>query len=189
MNLLLKLAALIDAMNRRIGQLTQFLVLLMILIGVYNATVRYLGGFIGVNLSSNAYLDLQWYLFGAVFMLGAAYTMQKDGHVRVDIFQSRLSPKGQAWIDLIGIVVFLIPFCIMVFWISLPWVENSWRLHEMSSDPGGLARYPIKTVIPIAFVCLTLQGLSQIIKALAVIFGLRSSLLEALPDGEQDHTL
>ncbi|MEJ2382289.1 MAG: TRAP transporter small permease subunit, partial [Gammaproteobacteria bacterium] len=117
MNALLKIAGLIDAMNRRIGQLMQLLVLIMILIGVYNATVRYLGGFIGANLSSNAYLELQWYLFGAVFMLGAAYTLEKDGHVRVDILQSRLSPKGKAWVDLVGIVVFLIPFCALVFWI------------------------------------------------------------------------
>lgn len=189
MQLLLKLSALIDAFNRRIGQLTMFMVLVMILIGVYNATVRYLGGLIGTNLSSNAYLDLQWYLFGAVFMLGAAYTMQRDGHVRVDILLSRLSPKGKAWIEVIGILAFLIPFCIVVFWVSLPWVENSWRLHEMSSDPGGLARYPIKTVIPVAMVLLLLQALSQLIKALAVIRGMRPAIFDTPAEDEKDSAL
>lgn len=95
MNLLLKIASGIDAFNRRIGQLMFLLLLVMILVGIYNATVRYLGGFFGANLSSNAYLELQWYMFGSVFMLGAAYTLQKNGHVRVDVLQSRLSEKGQ----------------------------------------------------------------------------------------------
>ena len=81
--------------------------------------------------------SLQWYLFGAIFTLGAAYTLRKNGHVRVDVLQSRLSPKAKAWIDLIGIVIFMIPFCAMVFWLSLPWVINSWHLLEMSSDPGA----------------------------------------------------
>jgi TRAP-type mannitol/chloroaromatic compound transport system permease small subunit len=176
MNLLLRIAARIDAFNRHIGQLMFVCVLIMILVGVYNATVRYLGGFIGSNLSSNAYLELQWYLFGAVFLLGAAYTLQKDGHVRVDVLQSRLSPRTKAWIDLIGILVFMIPFCALVFWFSLPWVLNSWHLLEVSSDPCGLPRYPIKTVVPIAFLLLLLQGLSQLIKAIAVIRGLRPAI-------------
>jgi len=189
MTLLLKIANWIDAVNRRIGQLMFLLLLAMILIGIYNATVRYLGGFIGANLSSNAYLELQWYFFSAIFMLGAAYTLQRNGHVRVDVFQSRLSEKAKAWIDLIGIVVFMIPFCAIVFWLSLPWVLNSWHLLEVSSDPGGLPRYPIKTVIPLAFVLLLLQGISQIIKAVAVIRGIRPSLYEAELKDEKEHTL
>jgi TRAP-type mannitol/chloroaromatic compound transport system permease small subunit len=189
MNLLLKIANLIDVFNRRIGQLMFLLVLVMILVGVYNATVRYLGGFIGANLSSNAYLELQWYMFGAIFMLGAAYTLQKDGHVRVDVLQSRLSPKAKAWIDLIGILVFMIPFCALVFWLSLPWVINSWHLLEMSSDPGGLPRYPIKTVVPVAFVLLLLQGLSQLIKAVAVIRGIRPALYEEEIEIEKERAL
>ena len=178
MTLLLKLANLIDALNKRIGQLMFLLVLLMILIGVYNATVRYLGGYFSSNLSSNAYLELQWYLFGAIFMLGAAYALGKNAHVRVDVLYSRLSLKGRAWVDLVGTVVFLMPFCALVFWISLPWVMSSWHIHEISSNPGGLPRYPIKTVVPAAFVLLLLQGLSQIIKAVAVIRGLRPGLFD-----------
>ncbi len=189
MNLLLKIATLIDAFNRRIGQLMFALVLIMILVGVYNATVRYLGGFLGSNLSSNAYLELQWYMFGTIFMLGAAYTLQKDGHVRVDVLHSRLSPKAKAWVDLIGILVFMIPFCALVFWLSLPWVLNSWHLLEMSSDPGGLPRYPIKTVVPLAFILLLLQGLSQLIKAVAVIRGIRPSIYAEAVEDEKEHAL
>lgn len=189
MNLLLKIADFIDAFNRRVGQLMFLLVLIMILIGVYNATVRYLGGFIGTNLSSNAYLELQWYLFGTVFMLGAAYTLQKDGHVRVDVLQSRLTPRAKAWIDLVGILFFMIPFCAMVFWLSLPWVITSWHLHETSSDPGGLIRYPIKTVVPVAFVLLLLQGVSQLFKAIAVIRGIRPAIYEETIEEEKEHTL
>jgi len=189
MNFLLKIADLIDAFNRRVGQLMFLFVLIMILVGVYNATVRYLGGFIGANLSSNAYLELQWYLFGAIFMLGAAYTLQKDGHVRVDVLQSRLTPKAKAWIDLIGILVFMIPFCALVFWLSLPWVLKSYQLLEMSSDPGGLPRYPIKTVVPVAFLLLLLQGLSQLIKAVAVIRGLRPSVYIEQVEDDKEHAL
>lgn len=189
MKRLLQLASLIDALNRRIGQLMYVLVLIMILIGVYNATVRYLGGFFDTNLSSNAYLELQWYLFGAIFMLGAAYTLQRDGHVRVDVLQSRLSPKAKAWIDLVGIMVFMLPFCVMVFWLSLPWVMSSWHLLETSPNPGGLPRYPIKTVVPVAFVLLFLQGVSQLIKAVAVIRGLRPAIYEESVEDGKEHSL
>lgn len=189
MDRLLKIANAIDALNRRIGQLMFYLVLLMILIGVYNATVRYLGGFFGANLSSNAYLELQWYLFGAIFLLGAAYTLQRDGHVRVDVLQSRLTPKAKAWIDLVGIVAFMLPFCVMVFWLSLPWVINSWHLLETSSNPGGLPRYPIKTVVPVAFLLLFLQGISQLIKAVAVIRGIRPAIYEESIEDDKEHSL
>ncbi len=171
MRVLLKLAEGIDWLNTKVGQLMYWLSLLMILVGVYNATVRYLGSFIGQNLSSNAYLELQWYLFGAIFMLAAAYALRQDAHVRVDIFYSRLSPKGKAWLDLFGSILFLLPFCAITIWLSLNWVEFSWKIHEMSSDPSGLPRYPIKTVVPVAFVLLFLQGISQLIKCVAVIRG------------------
>jgi TRAP-type mannitol/chloroaromatic compound transport system permease small subunit len=175
----LKLAAAIDGLSELVGRLMYWLAMVMILIGVYNATVRYLGNFIGRNLSSNAYLEAQWYLFGAMFMLGAAYTLKHNAHVRVDIVYGRLSAKGQAWIELAGTVLFLLPFSIMVLYLSLPWVEFSWKLHEVSPNPGGLARYPIKTVIPIAFALLTLQGISQLIKAVAVLRGQRDSVFES----------
>lgn len=182
MGVLLKLADGIDWLNTKIGQLMYWFSLLMILVGVYNATVRYLGGYIGQNLSSNAYLELQWYLFGSIFMLGAAYALRHDAHVRVDIFYSRLSDKGKAWLDVFGAILFLLPFCAITIWLSLNWVEFSWKVHEMSPNPDGLARYPIKTVIPVAFALLFLQGISQLIKSVAVIRGDR--LPEKAPDDE-----
>ena len=178
MRQLLGLARGIDTMNEWIGRTVYWLTLLMVLVGVYNATVRYLGSYLGRNLSSNAYLELQWYLFGAVFMLGAAYTLRHNVHVRVDIFYSSLSTRGKAWVDLLGALLFLLPFCTMVLWLSLNWVEFSWKIHEMSSNPGGLPRYPIKTVVPVALVLLILQGISQAIKAIAVI---RGDLVEMYP--------
>ncbi len=174
----LKMAGLIDALNDRVGQIMYWFALAMILIGAYNATVRYLGDFFSRNLSSNAYIEVQWYLFGAMFMLGAAYTLRHNAHVRVDILYSRLSAKGQAWIELLGTLLFLLPFSSMVLYLSLPWVEFSWQLHEVSPNPGGLPRYPIKTIVPIAFALLILQGFSQAIKALAVIRGHRQNVFD-----------
>lgn len=175
----LKFAKIVDALNEQVGRLMYWLAFAMILLGAYNATVRYLGQYIGTNLSSNAYLEAQWYLFGTVFMLGAAYTLKHNAHVRVDIMYGRLSPKGQAWIELAGTLVFLLPFSILILWLSLSWVGFSWKFHEMSPNPGGLPRYPIKTIVPIAFVLLILQGLSQAIKAIAVIRGHRASVYES----------
>jgi TRAP-type mannitol/chloroaromatic compound transport system permease small subunit len=171
MRALLALSSAIDWLNTRIGHLVYWLGLLMILIGAYNALARYLGEYIGANLSSNAYLESQWYLFGIMFMLGAAYTLKRDDHVRVDVVYGRLGPRGKAIIDLIGSLAILVPFCIISFVLSLDWVAFSWEIQETSSNPGGLPRYPIKTVIPVAFALLCLQGISQAIKAAAVLTG------------------
>jgi TRAP-type mannitol/chloroaromatic compound transport system permease small subunit len=149
----------IHKMNDRIGQWVSFATLLLVLIGSGNAIARYLGKFIGLQLSSNVYLELQWYLFSLLFLLGAARTLQRDAHVRVDVFYGRLSKKGKAWLDLAGTVLFMIPFCILLIWSSLPTVLHSWQSLEMSPDPGGLARYPIKTLLPLAFTLLLLQAI------------------------------
>lgn len=172
----LKLAQIIDLINERVGRLLYWLSLLMVLIGVYNASVRYIGSFIGRNLSSNAYLEAQWYLFGTMFMLGAAYGLRHNVHVRVDVLHSRWSEKTRAWIELLGTVFFLLPFCAIVLWLALDWVGMSWQVREGSPNPGGLLRYPLKVVIPIAFVLLALQGVSQLIKAIAVLTGRRERL-------------
>lgn len=184
MQFLLKLARGIDWLNEKIGHGVYWLGLLMILIGVYNATARYLGAFIGENLSSNAYLEAQWYLFGAIFLLGASYTLRHNDHVRVDVLYGKLSERGKAWVDLLGSLIFLIPFCVIVLWLSLDWVAFSWRILETSSNPGGLPRYPIKTVIPIAFALLTLQGISQAIKAAGVITGHLERMIPKQEEGE-----
>lgn len=169
--LALKIARAIDWLNQIAGRIMYWLGLLMVLLGVYNAAARYLGSYIGQNLSSNAYFDAQWYLFGAMFLLGAGYGLQHDVHVRVDVIYSQLGPKGQAWINILGTILFLLPFCALVIWLSLDWVANSWAYREGPSYPGGLARYPIKTIVPVAFALLFLQGLSQLIKHVAVLRG------------------
>ncbi|MEM7353071.1 MAG: TRAP transporter small permease subunit [Acidobacteriota bacterium] len=171
----LRMSQAIDSLNDRIGRLVGWLTLAMVLIGSFNALARYLGRFMGGQLSSNAYLELQWYLFTLVFLLGASYTYRCNAHVRVDLLYGRLSERGKAWIDLVGTVVLLLPFCIFALRSSWPSVRNSWAVREMSSDPGGLARYPIKTVILVAFALLILQGISQVIKQLAILRGQHSS--------------
>lgn len=171
MKLLLRIASAIDRFSDRTGRIIVWLTLLMVLAGGYNAVVRYLDKFTGLGLSSNTYIELQWYLFSLVFLLGAAYTLRHDAHVRVDVLLVRLSPKGRAWVDVLGTVLFLVPFCILMLWVAWPAVSSSWAVREMSPDPGGLPRYPIKAVIPVAFFLLLVQGLSLFIRSLAVITG------------------
>lgn len=141
----------------------------MVLIGAYNALARYIDRFSGWGLSSNTYIELQWYLFSVLFLLGAAYTLKHDSHVRVDVFYGRLSARGKAWINLVGTLLFLFPFCVLMLVMSWSSVANSWAVWEMSPDPGGLPRYPIKTIIPIAFVLLILQGVSMLIHQIAIL--------------------
>ncbi|MDX1740810.1 MAG: TRAP transporter small permease subunit [Rhodothermales bacterium] len=171
MQRLLKIARGIDRLSTRTGQIVYWLTLLMVLLGSFNAIVRYLDKYTGLGLSSNTYIELQWYLFGLVFLLGAAYTLRENAHVRVDVFYGRLSRKGRAWINIAGTIAFLLPFCITMIVVSWPAVRNSWVIFEGSPDPGGLPRYPIKTVIPIAFLLLALQGISLLIKSVSVVVG------------------
>ncbi len=171
MPLLLRIADAIDRFSQRTGSLLRWLTLAMVLVGAFNAIVRYAARFTGVSLSSNMYIELQWYLFSMVFLLGAAYALQTDAHVRVDVLYGRLSRKGRAWVDLLGTILFLIPFCVLMLWVSWPAVVNSWAVLEGSPDPGGLPRYLIKTVIPISFLLLIGQAFSMLIRALAVVIG------------------
>ena len=167
----LRLASGIDRFNEWVGRPVYWLTLVMVLIGSYNAVVRYLDRYTGLGLSSNMYLEMQWYLFSVVFLLGAAYTLKHDAHVRVDVLYSRLSPKGRAWVNLLGTLLFLVPFCVLMLWTAWPAVRESWALREMSPDPGGLPRYPIKTIIPLAFLLLLVQGVSMLVKQIAILRG------------------
>lgn len=169
MRFLNRLASAIDGLNNRIGASIRWLSLIMILVGAFNAIARYLTRYTGVALSSNAYLDLQWYFFSLIFLLGAAYGLEHDVHVRVDVLYSRLTRKKRAWIDLVGTVLFLIPFCVLMLWVSWPAVRNSWVIRETSPDPGGLPRYPIKAVILLSFVLLVLQAFSQLVKQVTIL--------------------
>jgi TRAP-type mannitol/chloroaromatic compound transport system permease small subunit len=168
---LLRIAHWIDIFTERLGRFAYWLVLLMIGLGVWNVLGRYVGNAIGQNLSTNALIESQWYLFDIVFLLGAAYTLRHNGHVRVDVFYARWSPKRRALADLIGTWLFLIPFSLLVIYFSWGAVLKSWMLWETSPDPGGLPRYPIKTMIIVSFVLLIIQGVSQTIKSLARLSG------------------
>ena len=167
MTLLLKLSQLIDWLNERVGKGAFWLVLVMTIISSGNAVVRFI-----FNYSSNGLLEIQWYLFAAVFLLCAPYTLQKNEHVRIDVLSGKLSPRGLAVIDIIGTLFFLLPMVILVLWLSLPLVAESYRIKEVSSNAGGLIRWPVKALLPIAFSLLALQGISELIKRVAFLMGL-----------------
>ncbi|MCC6007776.1 MAG: TRAP transporter small permease subunit [Rhodobacteraceae bacterium] len=171
MHALLRLADVIDWINERVGRVAMWLVLVMILVGFFNAVLRYGGRWIGINLTSNMSVEAQWYMFSLVFLLMAAYTLRRDQHVRVDVLYGRLSDRGRAWVNLLGGIFFLLPFCALIFYVSYPFVASSLRIREMSPDPGGLPRWPIKLMIPIAFGLLTLQGLSMVIRSAGTLAG------------------
>ncbi|MDJ0746377.1 MAG: TRAP transporter small permease subunit [Xenococcaceae cyanobacterium MO_167.B27] len=164
MRRLLQISRVIDALNERIGRMSYWLVLFMVIVGVWNVLGRYIGRFIGRNLTSNALIEIQWYLFDLVFLLGAAYAFKHNEHVRVDIFYKDLSPRRKALINFLGSVMFLIPFCGLIIYYSWGTILNSWSILEISPDPGGLPRYPIKSVIIISMALLILQGISEAIK-------------------------
>ena len=163
---LLALARLIDALTERIGHLVIWLVLVATLISAGNALARYLFG-----ESSNAWLEIQWYLFGAMFLLAAGYTLKHNGHVRIDILYNRFGPRGQAWIDLAGGLLFLLPMAVLLAWLAWPMFVDAWVTHEMSPDAGGLVRWPVKLLLPVGFSLLALQGVTEVIKRIGVLSG------------------
>ncbi len=167
MNRWLRFAKAMDRLTEGLGRAVSWLALVMVLIGAYNAVVRYLGRFAGWNLSSNLYLELQWYLFSLLFLLAAGYGLKQDSHVRVDVLFARLSARARSWVNILGTVLLLLPFSVFALWVSWPSVRNSWVIREVSPDPGGLPRYPLKAVILLCFVLLVLQGLAELIKEVA----------------------
>jgi TRAP-type mannitol/chloroaromatic compound transport system permease small subunit len=179
---LLRLCALIDALNKSIGQAVYWLVLLAVLVSAGNASIRY-----ALNTSSNAWLEVQWYLFSAIFLLCSGYTLLRNEHVRIDILSGRMSRRTQTWIDIIGNALFLLPMSIIIMWLSWPMVVDSYVRHEMSSDAGGLLRWPVKILIPIGFLLLSLQGLSELIKRIAFLMGLAPDPTERHHDIHLQH--
>ncbi|HQT30050.1 MAG TPA: TRAP transporter small permease subunit [Thiobacillus sp.] len=166
MNALLALSRAIDALTERIGQFVIWLVMVATLVSAGNALARW-----ALGASSNAWLEIQWYLFGAVFLLAAGYTLKHNGHVRIDIFYGRLGAKGQAVIDLIGGLFFLLPMAGLLAWLAWPMFMDAWTTQEMSPDSGGLLRWPVKLLLPVGFGLLALQGLAEIIKRIGVLTG------------------
>jgi TRAP-type mannitol/chloroaromatic compound transport system permease small subunit len=166
-NALLKISGVIDRINEKIGVVTNLLVLVAVVISAGNAMSRY-----AFNLSSNAWLEVQWYMFAIIVMYGASYTLRRNEHVRVEIFYLMLSERAQLWLDLICTVLFLVPVCLLLAYLSWPFFQLSFDTSEVSGNAGGLIRWPIKFVLPSGFVLLALQGVSEIIKRIAAIEGL-----------------
>src|SRR3954471_20193524 len=163
---LLALSAAIDLLNEKIGYICNWLVLAACVVSAGNAMIRYAFGY-----SSNAWLELQWYMFAVLVMFGASYTFKRNEHVRVEILYLMLSERGQLWLDLIGTLFFLIPSCLLLAWLSLPFFLDSYETLEMSGNAGGLVRWPIKAVLPAGFAMLALQGFSEVIKRIAALKG------------------
>jgi TRAP-type mannitol/chloroaromatic compound transport system permease small subunit len=156
----------IDALNERLGRVAEWCVLLACVVSAANALVRY-----GFSFSSNAWLEIQWYMFGAMFMLGAPYTLKLNEHVRVDIIYGNLPPRFRLWVDLVGGVLFLLPPVVIIGWMSWPLFYESFRIGELSNNAGGLIRWPVKLLLPLGFGLLALQGVSEVIKRAAALMG------------------
>ena len=166
----------VDAVNLRVWRIVRWLTLGMVLVGAYNALARYLDRSFEARLASNSWVELSWYLFSLVFLLAAPWALRQGAHVRVDVIHGRLGARAKAWIDLIGGLGLLLPFCVFALWTAWPTVMNSIRTLEASPDPGGLSRWPIKAVLPVAFTLLVAQGVAEVLRR--VLF-LRGELTEA----------
>ncbi|MGZ9006165.1 MAG: TRAP transporter small permease subunit [Burkholderiales bacterium] len=167
MLVLLAASQFVDRLNERIGRTVSWLVLAAVLISAANAVMRY-----SVNVSSNAWLEIQWYLFSAIFLLAAGWALLRNAHVRIDVITARLSPRARAWIDILGTVLFLMPMALLILYLSWAMFMQSYAGHEMSSDAGGLVRWPVKLLIPAGFGLLVLQGASEIVKRIAFLRGI-----------------
>ncbi|MER2554128.1 MAG: TRAP transporter small permease subunit [Thauera sp.] len=166
MSFLLRMSRLIDWINERVGRSVMWLVLVAVVISAGNALVRKL-----FNTSSNALLEIQWYLFAAIFMLAAGYTFLRNEHVRIDVLTSRLSARGQNIVDVIGILFFLLPMAVLILWLSWPIVMNALHSGEMSQNSGGLIRWPVKMLLPLGLGLLVLQAFSELVKRIAFLTG------------------
>ncbi|MDZ4163861.1 MAG: TRAP transporter small permease subunit [Smithellaceae bacterium] len=167
MKFLLKLSGLVDALNERVGQVIMWLILAAVLLSAGNAIMRK-----AFRMGSNAFTDMQWYLFSGVFLLGAGYVFLKNVHVRIDFVSSRLSARARSWVDIVGIIVFLAPFCWLMIHLSWPLFFKAWQSGEMSQNAGGLIRWPAYLLLPVGMALLLLQSVSELIKRFAFLSGL-----------------
>lgn len=175
MKQLLALSRAIDFVNEHVGRLIYWCVLIMVLVSAANATSRY-----ALNIASNAWLELQWYLFAVVFLLCSGYTLLHNEHIRIDVVSSHLSRRTQIWIDVFGILLFLLPMSLFIMWLSWPIFMNAWTSGEISGSAGGLIRWPARLLVPVGFFLLSAQGISELIKRIAYLRGL-------IPDPVEKH--
>lgn len=166
MKALLRLSGLIDGLNERVGRFSYWLILVAVLVSAGNASVRYI-----FDRSSNAWLEIQWYLFSAVFLFCAGYTLLHNQHVRIDVISSHLSKRARTWIEVLGTLFFLLPMAIAIMWMSWPVFVQAYQLHEESSNAGGLIVWPARLMVPVGFFLLILQGISELIKRIAFLLG------------------
>ena len=171
LRVLLKISTIIDNISERVGGVSVWLVIVTVAVGFYNVLVRYLGQYIGVQLSSNLFIEMQWYLYSLVFFLGFAYILKNGINVRVDFIYANWSKKRKAMLDFWGHLLLLVPFCVIGVWVTIHPVMTSWRQWEQSPDPSGLPRAPLKTMIIVAFALLLLQAISELIKLFAILSG------------------
>ena len=183
MNALLKLSRLIDALTERIGKAVLWLVLIVVLVSAANAIMRYT-----IHYSSNAFLEIQWYLFGVIFLFSSGYTLLRNEHVRIDLISSKFSKRGQVWIDIFGILFFLMPMAIVIMLLSWPVFMHAFESQEMSNSAGGLIAWPARLMIPVGFFLLILQAISELIKRVGFLMGLCANPMERLnvPSAEEE---
>ena len=175
MSSLLSVSRIIDWLSERIGHAFYWLVLVTVLISAANAVVRK-----AFNVSSNSFLEIQWYLFSAIFLFLAGYTLLRNDHVRIDVIAGRLSKRAQAWIDIVGTVFFLFPMAFLLMWLAWPVFVDAYERHEISTNAGGLIIWPARLLVPIGFLLLLVQGVSELIKRIAFLRGL-------IPDPSEKH--
>ena len=184
MKSLLALSRAIDTLNEYLGRLVYWCILIMVLVSSGNATMRY-----AFNMASNAWLELQWYLFAVVFLLCSGYTLLHNEHIRIDVVSSHLSRRTQVWIDVFGFVLFLLPMSLFIMWLSWPVFMNAWTSGEISGSAGGLIRWPARMLVPLGFFLLSAQGFSELIKRIAFLQGLISDPVEKHKDPGLDIVL
>ena len=183
MNGMLKMSQAIDALNERVGRAMIWLILIVVIVSSGNAMFRF-----AFNLSSNALLEIQWYLFSAIFLMSAGYVLKKNEHIRIDVVVGRFSARAQNWIDVFGFLVFLLPMALIVTYVSWPVFMNAWHAGEVSSNPGGLIRWPVRLMLPVGFVLLILQAISELTKRIAFLTGAGPNVLdkEEGPSAEEE---